>query len=271
MTVVVQISDPHFGTEQPSVVDALIALCAELNPDVLVLSGDITQRARAREFAAASAFVRRLQIPAVLAIAGNHDIPLFDLVSRLFRPYAGFHKAFGAEREPSFENADCVILSVKTTRRYRHVDGEISSEQRERIAQRLSRADAQKVRVVVLHQPIAVPRSSEQKNVVHGHESAIESWAKAGADIILAGHIHLPFVLPLHEESPKLSRHLWAINAGTAVSNRVRYDAGNSVNVLRFAASPAATFGVEHWGYDISTGTFRCRAEMSLPYGLKRT
>ena len=266
-TTVLQISDPHFGTEQAPVALALIALVKEISPDVLVLSGDITQRARASEFRAAAAFVGQLGIARVLAIPGNHDIPLFNLIARVFSPYAGFRDAFGAELEPSYATSDCLILSVKTTRRYRHVDGEISTEQLERVAQRLRAAEPQQARVVVLHQPIAVPRASERKNLVHGHEAAVECWAEAGADIILAGHIHLPFVLPLHEVKPGLPRHLWAVNAGTAVSSRVRHDAGNSVNILRFTASAVSTCSVEHWGYSTEIGCFIQSAKVSIPLG----
>lgn len=246
MTVLLHVSDPHFGTERAHVVSALLRLERELRPNLLVLSGDVTQRARSAEFAAAQAFLQQLQVPHVLAIPGNHDIPLFNLAARTAAPYAGFQRIFGPELEPSVSRADCLVLGVKTTRRYRHVDGEISAEQRERVAARLRGASAEQLRVVVLHQPVAVPRPKEQKNVVHGHDSAVKCWAEAGADVLLAGHIHLPFVLPLHEAQP-LKRPVWAVNAGTAVSSRVRHDAGNSVNVLRTAQPPSAgRASVEH-------------------------
>ena len=89
MSVLLQISDTHFGTEQPQVVEALVALAAQQRPDVVVLSGDITQRARPAQFLAAKAFVDRLGAP-VLAIPGNHDIALFDLWARLTGPYARY-------------------------------------------------------------------------------------------------------------------------------------------------------------------------------------
>ena len=94
MSVLLQISDPHFGTEQPPVVEALAALARQQRPDLLVLSGDITQRARPAQFRAARAFMDRLGVP-VLAVPGNHDIPLFDLWTRLRRPYARHVAAFG--------------------------------------------------------------------------------------------------------------------------------------------------------------------------------
>jgi 3',5'-cyclic AMP phosphodiesterase CpdA len=233
-----------------------------------VLSGDITQRARAREFAAAAAFVERLATPRVLAIPGNHDIALFDLMSRLSRPYAGFRSVFGEELEPTFSSADCLALCVKTTRRYRHVDGEISAQQRARVAARLRDAAPEQVRLVVVHQPLAVPRESENKNVAHGHAAAIEAWAEAGADVVLAGHIHLPFILPLHELRPELRRRLWAVNAGTAISSRTRQDAGNSVNVVRIDSARAQTkCNVQVWTYLSPSVGFSERSSLDLKLG----
>jgi 3',5'-cyclic AMP phosphodiesterase CpdA len=271
MTTLVQISDTHFGTEQPAVVEALVELVRRLAPELVVLSGDVTQRARASEFAAAAAFVARLGAPHLLAIPGNHDIALFDVVSRFSRPYAGFRGAFGQDLEPAFQSADCLALGVKTTRRYRHVDGEISEEQRERVAAQLRQAAPEQVRLVVVHQPVAVPRHSEEKNVAHGHAAAIAAWAEAGADVILAGHVHLPFILPLHEERPELPRRLWAVNAGTAVSSRTRYDAGNSVNVVLIDRAPAGVrCTIQEWAYLSPQVGFSQRSSVELELGPRR-
>lgn len=264
MTVILQVSDPHFGTEQTPVVSALVALAHEVRPDLLVLSGDITQRARTSQFRAAIEFVRSLEVPHCLAVPGNHDIPLFDVTTRLFDPYARYRSAFGQDLEPSYRAPDCLVLGVKTTRRYRHTDGEISEEQRERVAGELSRAAPEQLRVVVLHQPIAVPRAAEQHNVAHGSEAAVRRWSESGADVILAGHIHLPFVLPLHEGEIPLSRPMWAVNAGTAVSSRVRYDAGNSVNVLRTSREEPRVGVVEQWSFRAHPATFVRTATLRL-------
>ena len=237
MTVLLQVSDPHFGTERAEVVEALERFVHDLRPDVLLLSGDITQRATIRQFDAARAFVARLRVPAVLAIPGNHDIPLFNLAARLFAPYARFRRAFGDALEPAFENCDVRVLALNTTRWYRHEDGAVSAAQVERIAQRLEGAAPAQWRIVVVHQPVAVTRDADRTNLLHGREAAVRRWAAAGADLVLGGHIHLPFVLPLRERWPELARPMWAVQAGTAVSDRVRADAGNSVNVIRVGAA----------------------------------
>lgn len=114
MSVLLHISDPHFGTEQLAVVHALVALARQQQPDLLVLSGDITQRACPAQFRAARAFVDRLGVP-VLVVAGNHDIPLFDLWARLRHPYARHLAAFGSDLEPVHSSPQLLEGAVHST------------------------------------------------------------------------------------------------------------------------------------------------------------
>src|SRR5690606_2397928 len=137
MSCVLHVSDPHFGTEQAPVVAALERLARELRPGLVLLSGDITQRARRAQFAAARAFADRLGVPALLAVPGNHDIPLFNLAARLFAPYGNYARAFGTELEPQFADDDWLVIGVNTTRAARHKNGEVSVAQIERVAARL--------------------------------------------------------------------------------------------------------------------------------------
>ena len=229
MSVLLQISDTHFGTEVPQVVEALAALAARQQPDLVVLSGDITQRARPEQFRAAKTFVDRLEAP-VLAIPGNHDIALFNLWSRLTRPYARFATEFGNDLEPVHACPNLLVIGVNTTRAWRHKNGEVSAAQVRQVAKRLSAAQPQQLRVVVVHQPAAVLQASDQPDLLRGHGKAVQAWAAAGADLVMGGHIHLPYTLAL----PGLARRLWAVQAGTAVSSRTRPGAPNSVNILRW-------------------------------------
>lgn len=264
--VLLQISDPHFGTEQPGVARALVQLANAQAPDLVVLSGDITQRATRAQFRAARAFVDALGAPAVLALPGNHDIPLFALGARLFDPYGRYREAFGDDLEPVFESPQCLAIAVNTTRWYRHEDGEVSSVQIERVAERLMRATPQQLRVVVVHQPVAVTLPDDASNRLHGRAAAVTRWAAAGADLVLGGHIHLPFVLPLHERFADCARALWAVQAGTAMSTRVRSGAPNSVNVLRYAPGVAARHcTVERWDCGAGADRFEPVARHTLP------
>jgi len=234
MSVLLHQSDTHFGTERPQVVEALVALAAQQRPDVVMLSGDITQRARPAQFRSAKAFVDRLGAP-VLAIPGNHDIALFDLWARLTRPYARFTQVFGADLEPVAVSPDWLIVGVNTTRARRHSHGEVSGAQIARVASLLAAARPEQLRVVVVHQPLAVPEAGETSNLLRGHADAARAWAQAGADLVLGGHIHLPFTLSLHG----LARRLWVVQAGTAVSTRTRPGVPNSVNLLRWGETTA--------------------------------
>jgi 3',5'-cyclic AMP phosphodiesterase CpdA len=250
MTTLLHISDLHFGTEQPLVVDALLALSWEKKPDVLVVSGDITQRATPTQFSSARAFCDRLGIAHMLVLPGNHDIPLYNLFARLVRPYAAYQQAFGSVLEPALTTPTLRLVTVNTTRWWRHKDGEVSRTQIVRVCEQLSRATPQQLRVVVVHQPIHVLRPQDEHDRLHGWQSAVRAWAAAGADIVMGGHIHLPYVCELSSTASGLSRRLWCVQAGTAVSSRIRREAPNSVNLLEFApAADGVRCSVERWDY----------------------
>ncbi|KQP48611.1 metallophosphoesterase [Pseudorhodoferax sp. Leaf274] len=260
MSVLLQISDTHFGTERAPVADALALLSAQLAPELVVLSGDITQRATAGQFAAARAFCQRLQAP-VLAIPGNHDIPLLNLPARLLWPYARHCAAFGPDLEPVHATPDWLVVCVKTTRRWRHKHGQVSREQIARVAARLRQAEPGQLRVVVVHQPVAVPTPRDANDLLRAHEAAVHAWAAAGADVVAGGHIHLPYVLPLHQVHAGLARRMWCVQAGTAVSARLRREANNSVNVLRRGGGVSQ---VERWDFDEPSQRFTCVARHAL-------
>lgn len=256
MSTLLQISDTHFGTERPHVVQALLELNAKCRPDVVVLSGDITQRARRTQFAAARRFMTQLQAPHSIVLPGNHDIPLCNLFARVFTPYANFNREFGGDLNPVLDTPALLVIGVNTTRAARHTDGEVSAAQIERVAQRLQRASQQQLRIVVTHQPVLVIRDSDIKNLLHGHAAAIQAWSGAGADIVMGGHIHLPYVRPLADRFADLPRRLWAVQAGTAISCRVRSSTPNSVNVVRHELAPTNVCSVEKWDFDSATGKF---------------
>lgn len=251
------ISDPHFGTERPPVVKALERLAHTQTPNMVILSGDITQRARKAQFIAAGAFMDRLGIPSRLVIAGNHDIPLFNVAIRIFQPYSRYSRVFGRDLEPIHETPELLVIGVRTTRRYRHIEGEVSTAQIERVARRLKQAGQNQLRVVVTHQPVCVTHAADQEHLLRGHERAISEWAEAGVDLILGGHIHRPFICGLHDRIANLGRNVWAIQAGTALSSRIRHDSNNSVNLIRhaFEGMPGHCV-VERWDYDESADEF---------------
>jgi len=113
------------------------------------------------------------------------------------------------------------------------------------------------LRVVVTHQPVCIIRPEDEQNLLHGHERAVRAWSEAGADIVMGGHIHLPYIRPLVPSFGVLPRRVWGVQAGTALSRRTRGRVPNSVNVLRHN-SAQLTCCVERWDYLASENAFQC-------------
>lgn len=265
------LSDPHFGTERAPVVAALLRWVAEQRAaggiGTVVISGDITQRARPAQFARARRFVDHLRalLPGVpvLLIPGNHDIPLYNLPLRLLRPFAGFQRAFGAELDAVYEDAGLHIQLLNTVCRWLHTDGRVSAAQIARVGRRLEAASAERLRVVVAHQPVAVTRAQDEHDLLRGHEPALRCWAQAGADLVLGGHIHLPYVRAVQPGGAD-SRRIWVVQAGTAVSSRIRNEANNSFNRIRYRAGAPPQARVERWDYVDADARFVLAAETAL-------
>ena len=129
----------------------------------------------------------------------------------------------------------------------------------------LAAAKPEQLRIVVAHQPLPMPEDREASNLLRGHADAIRAWAQAGADLVLGGHIHLPYTLSVHG----LARRLWVVQAGTAVSLRTRFGVPNSVNLLRWgdatamleAAAPSARppekcCPIERWDFSEQAQAF---------------
>jgi len=146
-----------------------------------------------------------------------------------------------------------LVVGVNTTRWYRHKNGEVSLTQIDRVAACLERAQTGQLRVVVVHHPVAVQTAGESHNLLRGHAIALRRWAAAGADLVMGGHIHLPYTMPL----PGLARPMWAVQAGTSVSRRVRNGHPNSVNLVRWGSGvPARRCTIEQWDFDTPTQSF---------------
>lgn len=256
MSCILQLSDPHFGTERPEVVEALHRFIDSCEPDVLLLSGDITQRARRKQFAAAKRFLERISCP-VLAVPGNHDIPLFNLFGRFLNPYGNFRRVFGTDLEPVYSSPDVLVLGVNTTRASRHKDGEISASQTSRVIQQLRQAEPGQLRIVMQHHPVRALAESDTANLTIGREQAVPAWVDAGMDLLLGGHIHLPYVWPVYGRSGEAGRKAWTVQAGTALSSRTRGQINNSVNLIRHHVEDGThRCAIERWDYSDDTSSF---------------
>lgn len=261
MTRILHLSDLHFGTENSAVTAALLRLAQELQPTLHLLSGDITQRARRAQFDAARAFVDKLP-GQVLAVPGNHDLPLFNLPARLLNPYGNYRRAFGSQLEPLLETDQLLVLCVNTTRAARHKDGEVSAEQIRRVEGQLRRARASQLRVVMMHHPVRAVEETDVANLLIGREQAVPAWVDAGMDLLLAGHIHLPYQTLL--KGSMAERRAWAVQAGTGISHRVRGSIPNSVNLIEYSSGAPRCCRLTRWDHDAGQGRFVARQHMEL-------
>jgi 3',5'-cyclic AMP phosphodiesterase CpdA len=223
----IHISDLHFGTEVPNVCNALVTAIHEAKPDMIVVSGDISQRAKNAEFLAAQEFLANFSVP-MLVIPGNHDIPLYNLFARFTRPYAKFCHHF-IQREPIVSVGPLVCVGLDATTPFLHTHGRLVGDKlRERV--RLVRLDYPQeshLLALVIHQPMIVPKEYDKKDLLLNSQEHLEDVLKLKVDLILSGHIHLPYCASV----PNSQSHPWNFifcGAGTAVSHRVRDGRPNS-------------------------------------------
>ena len=248
--LLLQVSDPHFGCEDPPAVQALLELAGALRPDVAILTGDLTQRATADQFRRVHAFARALRAGRVLAQPGNHDLPLFARWERLApRPFARYERRFSDPREGVLSRPALHLVTVDSVRRWGHSAGAVRPSQVDVAGQRLRSGHDGQLRVVALHHPLAVRRPDDRPQQLDDAERIARHWSSAGADLVLGGHIHDPFVMPMHERFGGLPRRLWVVQAGTAVSRRVRHGIPPSVNSFGFDPAHARA-EVRRWDYD---------------------
>jgi 3',5'-cyclic AMP phosphodiesterase CpdA len=232
MTILVHLSDTHFGTQVPAVVAAVQAAVMTIKPDIVTISGDITQRARPDEFRQAKQFLEGLAAHVTFVIPGNHDIPLFNIPLRLFNPYYHYSRVFG-ERDGVWCVDNIGLIGYNATSRWRHTRGlMLEADLVARIEQARSRLKPGALLIACAHQPLAVAWPEDAENRLINHAYVAEAFAKYGVDLVLSGHVHVPLIETSHRAFPALPRHFILSGAGTAVSCRTRPGAPNSFHVV---------------------------------------
>ena len=244
MRVIAHISDLHFGTEDPRLANALLADLANLHPSVVAVSGDLTQRARRREFLSARAFLERLPAPRVV-VPGNHDIPLFDIARRFLAPLARFHRYVGPDANPFFEDGEMALLGINTARSNTWKDGRISEAQIADLRARLCAVPPTLFKVIVTHHPFVPPPRDPAPPLVGRGLRALEAAAECGVELLLAGHLHEGFTADVRATHVSLGRSMIVAQAGTALSHRRRNER-NAYNLIT-VDPPRLVFQVRAW------------------------
>lgn len=223
MTRLIHLSDLHFGRTAPELLEPLFAEVDRLRPDAVVISGDLTQRARHGQFAEAAAFIARLQTP-VLSVPGNHDMPLGNLFLRVFAPFQRFRRYINPDLQPVLRLPDAVVVGVNTANPLAWKQGKITTAQLQHVTAAFRDA-GRRARIVVMHHPLEHLPGEEQW-LMQGATQALHDLPQTGAEVVLSGHIHVSHAGPF-----TAAPGLLFVQAGTGLSTRRRTER-NAFNVL---------------------------------------
>lgn len=247
MARLVHLSDLHFGAHDALLVSAVSQQVDDIKPDLVVISGDFTQRARTEQFREACEFLEGLRNRGheVLGVPGNHDVPLYDVLRRFFSPLARYRRFIDDSLCPFVELPGIAVLGINTARSFTFKDGRINKDQVQFIRETFARASSEVFRILVTHHPLlALEVGDELERSVGRHELALDVVEESGVDMLLAGHNH-------HASSDEVSDlvtragGVLVVQAGTATSTRLR-EQEQSFNTIDIAAG-VATITVHSW------------------------
>lgn len=244
-------SDLHFGRVDQELLQPLIDTVNRIAPHLVVVSGDLTQRARSREFQEARRFLDALPQPQIV-VPGNHDVPLYNVFSRFMRPLAKYRRYISENAEPVFVDEEIAVVGVNTARSLTFKDGHVNHEQVARIRERLRSLDNRMIKIIVTHHPFDLPPQADEDDVVGGAARAMRTLADCGADLLLAGHLHTSHAGSSEARYEIAGYSALVVQAGTATSTRGRGET-NAFNVIRTTPSSIA---VERHGWDPQLKTF---------------
>ncbi len=249
MRTLVHLSDLHFGRVDPAILRPLVEFIGEVKPDVVAVSGDLTQRARTSEFNAAREFLVAIPFPQIV-VPGNHDVPLHDVFSRFARPLHRYRRLITNDLQPVYDDAEIIVTGVNTARSLTWKDGRINRRQLEKLRQTLqTRAD--RTKFVVTHHPFDLPAGASGR-VVGRSRRAMRTLAECRVDLLLAGHFHIADTgqTAKRYEMPGYSAII--VSSGTTTSMRGRGQP-NSFNIIQIE-QPDITIERRIWRSD--SGSF---------------
>ncbi len=231
MRTIVHLSDIHFGRVNHDVIAPMIEAIARAAPDLVAVSGDLTQRARAHQFKEARAFLDRLPAPQIV-VPGNHDVPLHNVAARFLQPLQRYRRHITDDLRPFYADEEIAVLGINTARALTIKNGRINEAQIAWMSERLCACDPGVVKIVVTHHPFDVPEGHDERNLVGRARLAMEALARCGADLFLAGHLHVSHTSRSVTRYNIKGHSALLVQAGTAASDRGRGEA-NAFNVLR--------------------------------------
>jgi len=247
LRILAHLSDLHFGRLDDAVLPALTRAIRDAEPDVVVVSGDLTQRARRREFAAARRFLDELPSPQIV-VPGNHDVPMHDVLSRWLSPLTKYRRYISEETEPFYADEEIAVLGVNTARSNVIKGGRINREQVARSCARFEGAGKDITRIIVTHHPSDLPQSEAGGALVGRADMAMAGFAGCRVDLILSGHMHVSHQSASATRYPIPGYSAIMVQAGTATSSRRRGEP-NACNIIRIER-PRIAIDTLTWGGD---------------------
>ena len=247
MTRIVHLSDLHFGAHDERLVEAVEWQVDKLKPDLVVISGDFTQRARTEQFREACQFLEDLRECGheVLAVPGNHDVPLYDVLRRFLSPLARYRRFIDESLCPFIELPGVAVLGINTARSLSFKDGRINRDQVAFIRETFSRTPSEAFRILVTHHPLfALTVGEEVERAIGRQELALDAVEDVGVDMVLAGHAHHALSQDAGDLVTRAGGVL-VVQAGTATSTRVR-EQEQSFNTIDID-QVAATITIHAW------------------------
>jgi 3',5'-cyclic AMP phosphodiesterase CpdA len=221
MRTIAHISDLHFGRLDGPVAEGLVADLRQRPPSLLVISGDFTQRAGRRQYAQAAEYRKRLPQPQ-LVVPGNHDVPAYDVFSRVFFPLRRYRKFIAEEINPVYQDEEMLVVGVNTARGFTQKSGWIRKNQMEQMVGRFSAAPAGLMKVLVTHHPFIPAPRDLHGDVIRGGRGVLERLEAFDVDLLLAGHLHLAYHDDVRVFHTSAKRSVLSVQAGTATSTRRR-------------------------------------------------
>jgi 3',5'-cyclic AMP phosphodiesterase CpdA len=231
MRTIVHLSDLHFGRTDDALLTPLASAIAKLSPDLIAVSGDLTQRARTAEFRAARAFLDRLPKPQII-VPGNHDVPLHNVFSRFIGPLTKYLRYVTDDLEPFCSDDEIAVLGINTARSLTFKSGRINSRQIHHAKERLCTLDPKIIKVIVTHHPFDLPEKRAASARLGRAGLAMEMLWACRCDLLLAGHLHVGDAGSVAMHAVGGSHDAIVVQAGTATSTRGRGEL-NSFNAIR--------------------------------------